>query len=482
MIINSIAILTLTYAFFTLISSGLLYASFRKKMDESAIYFLISELCMTTTCIILFLTNINVIQINSLWLGIPNFAALCAELAILFSILSLTKKVEKKWVFVGLVSLALIVIAVELLRGHVSDYIIVLLISICTTALFTMTYLACRYQLSNVLANNQFMGMLTWFEFGMVVYGVARILGYFASQPVIPRDNPGSLSLVIFSFFVVMGTFRYLSYIGLRVTWVNPNNPTQNLLNKPLLTIIQEKDRLLGKLMTSNRMIGISALASSLVHQLAQPLTTISLQADTTRRTLAKEGRNTYLIASLDEIANQSSKLAEFINRLRQLFGGKSISCAPVHLQEMIEEIIEVMSPDLQSKGITLQKFYRDDPIVNADSVQIQQVLINIFNNAIDSLVTTQSDGKTISVSLTYDDHNATIVIEDNGHGIHPNSLATIFDLYKTTKKEGLGVGLWLSKTIIEAHHGSITAANRSDGGALFTIQLPIHRDAKNNE
>ena len=472
---NSIAILVLTYALFTLISSGFLFASFRKKLDESAVYFLISELCMAITCVILFLKNTDLIQTSPMWLGIPNFTALCAELAILFSIVSLTKKVDRKRAIFGFALLALFIVVIETWRGHLPPQATVFMVTLCTTALFVTNFYVCRFTLPPVLAGNQFMRMFTWFELGMVVYGIVRILGSFAATPIVPRDNPGNLTLIIFSFYVVMGTFRYLSYIGLRITWVDPEKPTQNQLNEPLLRVIEEKDRLLGGLIASNRMIGLSALASSLSHQLSQPLTTIALRADTARRKVIKAGHDSNLITALDEIANQSSKLAELVKNLRRLFGSKGVAYAPIPLQKTIDEIIEIVSPSLESKKITLHKDYRDDPIVAGDGIQIQQVLINVLNNAMDSIALSPRDPKTISISLSSDTAVATITIRDSGPGIDPASLSAIFDLYKTTKKDGLGVGLWLSKTIMESHHGSISAANGSDGGAVFTIQLPLH-------
>jgi signal transduction histidine kinase len=472
---NSIAILVLTYALFTLISSGFLFASFRKKLDESAVYFLISELCMAITCVILFLKNTDVIQTSPMWLGIPNFTALCAELAILFSIVSLTKKVDRKRAIFGFALLALFMVAMETLRGHLPPQATVFMVTLCTTALFVTNFYVCRFTLPPVLAGNQFMRMFTWFELGMVVYGIVRILGSFAATPIVPRDNPGNLTLIIFSFYVVMGTFRYLSYIGLRITWVDPEKPTQNQLNEPLLRVIEEKDRLLGGLIASNRMIGISALASSLAHQLSQPLTTIALRADTVLRALMQSNADQKTIASLDEISSQSTKLADLVKNLRQLFGSRSSEFAPFNLKKVVDEIAEIVMPSLEAKKITLKREYQSNPVAYGDSIQIQQVLINTLNNAIDALIDSNAKQKEIVIGIANNENIATITIKDNGGGIDQDLLLTIFDLYKTTKKEGLGVGLWLSKTIVESHHGSISALNDPNGGAIFKIDIPMH-------
>ena len=102
-------------------------------------------------------------------------------------------------------------------------------------------------------------------------------------------------------------------------------------------------------------------------------------------------------------------------------------------------------------------------------------MLINLFNNAIDILNLDRDEKKNIYFSISNTESYAIIEIRDSGVGINPSLLPDIFELYKTTKQDGLGVGLWLSKTIIEHHHGSITAINEPNRGALFKIEIPLY-------
>jgi C4-dicarboxylate-specific signal transduction histidine kinase len=108
------------------------------------------------------------------------------------------------------------------------------------------------------------------------------------------------------------------------------------------------------------------------------------------------------------------------------------------------------------------------------DAIQIQQVLINLLNNAIDAICSSDPKFREIKISIESNDHFAIIDIEDTGPGIDMTMLPAMFELYKTSKKDGLGIGLWLCKTIMHKHHGEITAANSQNGGARFTIQLPL--------
>lgn len=471
---NAIATLSLIYFLFTSISSSMLYLSFRKKLDASVVYFLISEVCMTITCAVIFLTNIEAIPINSISIGLPNYGALIAELAILFSILSISKRMNWKWFALSAIVFALFTILLESIRSPSELKLVVLINVLLITSLFTTNYLVCRLKLLPLLEANGFLRLFSWFEFGLVIYGLIRLLASIFGEPIIPRETPTGLAILAYAIYLVIGTFRYMSYIGFRMTWVDPSNPSVNFLNKPLVKALEEKNQLLQGLIASNRVIGISALASSLAHQLSQPLTTIAFRAETTRRDLIESGQSSRSIASLDEISAQSGKLAELVHNLRRLFESRSHQFKRLNLQKITNEIIEIIKPTVESKKITLAIRYRSDPVIFGDGIQLQQVLINIFNNAIDALSLNEISRRIIEIEITEKNKEAIIIISDSGPGIDPTTLSSIFDLYNTSKDGGLGVGLWLSKTIMERHQGHITALNNDAGGAIFKLVMPI--------
>jgi signal transduction histidine kinase len=477
---NSFATLSVIYALFTLLSSSILYIAFRKKMDASAVYFLFSELCMGIVCIVIFLINKKLVVNGPIWTAIPNFCNIAAEISVYFSVVSLTRKVEKKWFFFAITTVALMALLIELLRDQLAIQTIVVLFAGTLTCVFITNFVVCRYKLPKALSSNEFMRLFTWLELGLIFFGLIRISATFLSAPILPRYDPSDLSVLIFSMYIVLACFRYFAYLGIRITFIDPSNPSQNRLNKPLIQAIEEKDQLLMGLIASNRMIGISALSSSLAHQLSQPLTTIALRADTTRRDLVQLGQDPRTIASLDEISAQSTKLSGLVKNLRQFFNANKDEFAPVNLQKKLDAIIEIVEPDLEAKKITLVKDYQSDPIVFGDAIQIQQVLINVMNNAIDALVQSKVKQKEICITLSHHESMATLIIKDNGGGIDPQLLPSIFDLYKTSKKEGLGVGLWLSKTIMARHQGSITAMSLPCGWTEFKITLPMHVEANN--
>ena len=471
---NAFGTLALSYLLFTIVSSAALYGAFRKKLDTSAVFFLISELFVLLTSAIIFLQNYWP-TLHANWMtAATNFFSLSCEIAILFSILSLSRKVSKKRFLQSLFLIALFACFLELIRTSVELKFIVLLYAIVQTCLFLYVYILCRFRLPTELAKNQFIISFRWFELGLVIYSTIRLLSYFSNTPLIPREAPSLMAIAIFACYITLSSFRYMSYIGLRMTWIDPSHPTANLLNSNLAKAVEEKDQLLRGLIASNRVIGISALASSLAHQLSQPLTAIALQADTARRELGKTTQNHALMAPLDNISLQSGKLADLVMNLRQLFSSRSYQFHATSLQKAADEIINIVEPTLQAKQITLVKNHQSNPLFFGDAIQIQQVLINVFNNAIDVITSNAPSKREIKLSILENEKFAILKIEDSGCGIDSDLLPTIFELYKTTKQGGLGVGLWLSKTIMERHHGSITAFNSPAGGAVFEIQIPL--------
>jgi signal transduction histidine kinase len=322
--------------------------------------------------------------------------------------------------------------------------------------------------------NNQFVQFLKWLAFGLICFGLIRVIANFTSAPIMPRGEPSAIAIIAFTLFMILGSFRYITYIGFRITWVDQFNPTENILNQPLVKAIEEKNQFLRGLIASNRFIGIGALASSLAHQLSQPLTTIAILAETARRDLPYSPQNAHTLASLNEINTQSNQLSDLVQNLRQLFRSKPEELKSINLQKICNEVLEIIEPTLQAKSITLIKHYEFNPIIFGDSVQLQQVLINLFNNAIDSIHTSNPTIREIVVTISTNHGYASLSVRDSGPGIDPNAFPSLFELYKTSKPDGLGVGLWLSKTIMERQQGKIKGFNHAHGGACFEIQIPL--------
>ncbi len=244
--------------------------------------------------------------------------------------------------------------------------------------------------------------------------------------------------------------------------------------------LLQERERLLASLIASNRVASTGALSASIAHEMSQPLTAALLKLALLRRTLSKAGdehpdQMTLLTEALDNI-NRSK---DVLDHLRSLFRQDPVRVKRCNIHALITQTIALVQSRLDAAHIVLD--YAPAPAVNADIVdkEIQQVLINLINNAIDSLANIDHVRKRITIDVRELTGTVRIVVSDNGPGIQPDLADSLFELARSSKSNGMGVGLWISRYIIEDHHrGRLYIEPGTPPGARFVIELPLKHAA----
>ena len=469
---NNIVLLAALFGLMTIGTASILYASFKGQGDISANYFLFAEVSILPGILLVMLSNLDPHFNRPLTFYFCNSLINISEVGVIFSIYALTKKPSRKSFYLAIFGVFAYSALSEYARIKINPIFPLLMVSLASAALSFATYGLCKSLKDSELQNNLFLKWFGRLEIGLGLFSLLRAGSYFSSTPISSQNPPTAVS-VLFAIFAALCIFRYISYHSLRISWVDPRTSAQNALNINLAKALQEKEQLLHSLIASNRVLSISALANSLAHQLSQPLTGIALQTETLKRNLAESNPDEASVKSLNKISRQLSKLSELVKNLRQLFSFKTHQFKNINLQEITNEVLELVEPALNENQIQLVKQYEADVRVYGDAIQIQQVLINLFNNAIDAINLSNLPTREIRLSISMEDAYGLISIEDSGTGVEVNLLPNIFDLYKTTKNDGLGVGLWLSKTIIDKHQGKIAALNSKNGGAIFKVSLP---------
>jgi signal transduction histidine kinase len=470
-----ISVLIIIYSFITLGTATTLYFTFRGKFDASAMLFLAVEILMLGVVGLNFLAKQDSSYAVPWLFFLSNFLVITSEIVLIFSIYGLDRKVNFTKLYLLILLSAIYCIFMEYARVNLgATSPIAFQCSVSALLAFIAAYV-CRTSIDIDLKRNQFLKLISYLQIGVGLISMIRFISFFTSDPIAPRNpNVTSPIVIFFAIYLTLNVFRYITYQSLRISWVSMGNTGINFLNRNLFNLINEKEQLLQNLINSNRMIGVSALASSLSHELSQPLTSIALQTEAVKRDLSINTDDTRSIKSLDNIGSQINRLSVLVKNLRQLFKSQNSQLASVDLASITDELLEILNFNLQSPKITLTKNYQSHPIVDADPIQIQQVLINLLNNSIESISEANLPNKEITISIWQDDKNAMVSVQDTGIGIRSELLPIIFDLYKSSKGSGLGIGLWLSKTIIDKHKGTITASNNSGGGANFTIAIPL--------
>ena len=223
------------------------------------------------------------------------------------------------------------------------------------------------------------------------------------------------------------------------------------------------------------RVTTMNALTASIAHEVNQPLAGIITNAGTCLRMLAGDGPD---IEGARETARRTirdaNRASDVITRLRALFTRKAFTLEPLDLNEAMREVIALSWSDLQRNRVVLQSDLADDlPIVTGDRIQLQQVVLNLIRNASDAMVDVDDRPRHLLVR-TAQEHGdrVRVTVKDAGVGL-PQEMDSLFDAFQTTKTGGMGIGLFVSRSIVERHQGRLWAQPNDGPGATFSFSIP---------
>ena len=233
-----------------------------------------------------------------------------------------------------------------------------------------------------------------------------------------------------------------------------------------------ERDRTAIRHLGRVSMLG--QLSASIAHQLNQPLAAILGNAEAARTVLGREPVDLVELREIcDDIVTEDNRAAEVIRRLRALYQRGELELATLDLNALVGEVLELARTDLLLRHVTpLVTLAPDLPSVSGDRVQLQQVLLNLIVNAADAMSAMPESERVLDIR-TDGTKQVRIAIRDRGPGIDDADLRSIFDPFFSTKPSGMGVGLAICRSIMDAHGGSVSAANLPAGGAEFQMSLP---------
>jgi len=224
-----------------------------------------------------------------------------------------------------------------------------------------------------------------------------------------------------------------------------------------------------------NRVSMMGELAASLAHEIKQPISAASLDAGTCSEWLAHNEPNIEEAQqAASRIIHDVTRAAEIIDRVRSLFRKGELHRESLDVNEIIREMIGLLCSEAGRKSISIRTELADSlPLVCADRVQLQQILMNLALNAIDAIKDSNTPG-TLTIKSQLDSDGALLIsVSDTGVGLPPDKMDKIFDAFFTTKSQGTGMGLSISRSIVESHGGHLWATANSERGATFHFTLP---------
>jgi C4-dicarboxylate-specific signal transduction histidine kinase len=225
----------------------------------------------------------------------------------------------------------------------------------------------------------------------------------------------------------------------------------------------------------------LSTLTASIAHEINQPLSAIVTNASTCVRMLDGDSPNAEgARETARRTIRDANRAADVITRLRALFAKKDFAFEPLDLNDAVREVIAMSLGDLRRNRVILESHLADGlPSVIGDRVQLQQVILNLLRNASDAMVDVEERQRDLLIRTERDGGDLVrVTVRDAGVGITPESLRHMFDAFYTTKNGGMGIGLSVSRSIVERHRGRLWAEANSGPGATFSLSLPCDLSA----
>jgi signal transduction histidine kinase len=217
-------------------------------------------------------------------------------------------------------------------------------------------------------------------------------------------------------------------------------------------------------------------LTASIAHEVNQPLSGIITNASTCLRMLAADPPN---VEGARETARRTirdgNRASDVIARVRALFSKKEPAIEAVDLSEVTREVMALSLSDLQRNRVVLQSALAEDlPAITGDRIQLQQVILNLLRNASDAMADVHDRPRQLLVRTEREDGDRVRVsVRDAGVGVDPQNVDKLLDAFYTTKTDGMGIGLSISRSIIERHHGRLWAEANDGPGATFSFSIP---------
>ena len=294
-----------------------------------------------------------------------------------------------------------------------------------------------------------------------------------------------NITLILIGFCTVV--YTNLGYIGVVLEKVNRERELSLNENKKLVSTLKKKEALISQYARIKAFSNIGGYGSSVIHEISQPLTTASFALENLSTLMAKQkDLPVEILNRLNLVKEPTQKAAQIVNNLRGLMAKSDFNLSPIKLRDRINETLLVLQNKIAQQQVNIELIASDAELqVVADEAQINHVLINILDNAIDATANNPNNKRDIKIKVRSAGKQIYVQVIDSGSGLSSKVQADMFNWLASNKVGGIGIGLALCKMFVESWGGKITGRNANPGtdqlsGALIELSLLAHNaDAK---
>lgn len=273
---------------------------------------------------------------------------------------------------------------------------------------------------------------------------------------------------VAFSSYFLSYVFGSFGFVQLKMYKIHSVKEKALQKNIELEEILKEKNRLLRELSLSSRANVLGTMVVAIIHEISQPLTAMRIQMQLIKRSVTSAAEH-QLSKSTNSVLEGIARCDEIIKSLRGLFSKEGAEMSRLNLSALLREVVVIVSAEAKLRKVNIELDAQNDIYVLGEKHQLQTVFLNLIHNAFEAMREAEA-GRRLGIALRKDKNEVICEISDTGAGIKQEQLASIFELYSTSKTEGMGMGLWLSKNILEVHGATIEAESLYAGGAKFIL------------
>ena len=479
-------LLSLYFFMIAIVQAGLflgIFHYYRSQNLVKASQYWLGSLFVSSVALVVF--GVGILGVDDV--SRPNFIFTVANLLFFLASLlqtifciSLNKPIGKNYIYFSLISSVAFIAFFEFLRlTSTFEARSILMVAIASTC-YVIQILQIRKTLSQDKSKQLvYLQTVTALE---LTFAIARLTVLLMAGVGVKSVEQLPQFLILFTLAqLVMNTLSYIAIAGYKseeISYAKAKSDAAREAAEVKITemgeLLKEKERLIYGLMKANKTAATGALSASIAHELNQPLGASNLNIQFLKMKLERGALNPEVGKDiLDSLEEDNKRAATIVKSLRSIFIEGESNTQRVNLGDLISKVLSIVKPELKSKNIQIQLRADDELVVLVNSSEIEQVILNLLNNAIHALGNSSTLQRRITIEATKVAQSVRLSISDNGMGVSLEFQSQLFALLSTTKQTGMGLGLWLCKHIVTRYNGTIGYENAIGGGARFVVELP---------